>query len=133
MKYFVQSAPTAFLAGLRLTLAALLWAVLSPAGAQPTGRDFDHVKTGFPLSGAHAAQRCESCHLNGVFKGTPRDCASCHLQGARLAKSNIVKPAQHIPTQQACDTCHGTQSFAGAKQLNLRQMAVGARAKAAIG
>lgn len=115
MKYFMQSAPTAFLAGLRLALAALLWAVLSPAGAQPTGRDFDHVKTGFPLSGAHAAQRCESCHLNGVFKGTPRDCASCHLQGARLAKSNIVKPAQHIPTQQACDTCHGTQSFAGAK------------------
>ncbi len=94
---------------------ALLAFGLSGAFAQSTARNFDHLKTGFALNGSHASQRCESCHLNGVFKGTPRDCASCHTAGGRLARANVVKPTQHIPTQLGCETCHGTQSFVGAK------------------
>jgi hypothetical protein len=78
-------------------------------------KNFDHVKTGFALTGVHSSQRCENCHINGVFKGTPRDCASCHISGARLATGNIVKPQQHIPTQLGCETCHSTLSFIGAK------------------
>ncbi len=99
----------------RWLLGALLAFGLSGASAQSTARNFDHLKTGFALNGSHASQRCESCHLNGVFKGTPRDCASCHTAGGKLARANVVKPALHIPTQLGCETCHGTQSFVGAK------------------
>ncbi len=79
-----------------------------------TTSKFDHFKTGFPLSGAHSTLRCESCHTNGIFKGTPKDCQTCHTTGSRLSKSNVVMPPTHIPTNtatQTCDSCHGTQSF----------------------
>jgi Cytochrome c7 and related cytochrome c/Cytochrome c554 and c-prime len=104
----------------RAALAALLWlglSLLAPAAlAQGSGqRDFDHLKTGFALGGKHADLRCESCHQNGVLKGTPRDCASCHVAGMRFARGNVVMPQQHIPTRQACETCHTTKSFVGAK------------------
>src|SRR5574343_372834 len=78
-----------------------------------TLKDFDHAKTGFALSGVHARERCESCHVNGVFKGTPRDCETCHLGGNRLARNNVVKPVKHIPTTQTCDTCHTTAPATG--------------------
>ena len=76
---------------------------------------FDHVKTGFALSGVHTSARCESCHVKGIFKGTPKDCSSCHVSGARLAQTNTVMPQRHLPTTAACETCHTTQSFLGAK------------------
>ncbi len=96
-------------------LLLMLGLALVPAQAQGTIRSYDHVKTGFLLTGVHASQRCESCHFNGVFRGTPRDCASCHTAGARLAAQNVVKPQQHIPTALACDSCHNTITFSGAK------------------
>jgi hypothetical protein len=47
---------------------------------------FDHVKTGFPLSGAHQAQTCRTCHFikdsAGVvsqrFSGFKSTCTNCH-------------------------------------------------------
>ncbi len=81
-------------------------------------RDFDHLKTGFPLTGAHANQRCESCHIAGLFKGTPRDCASCHVAGTRYSRNNIVKTANHIQTNQPCETCHNTSTYVGARFLH---------------
>lgn len=106
-------------------LAALLLAcgafgvgvVFAQAGNSGNGstRSIDHLKTGFPLTGSHVDARCESCHANGVFKGTPRDCASCHQSGMRLARGNVVMPQQHVPTTQTCDTCHNTQTFVGAR------------------
>jgi Cytochrome c7 and related cytochrome c len=96
-------------------LAALLAFAAGAAIAQTAKPSFDHLKTGFALTGTHIAQRCESCHQLGVFKGTPRDCASCHTPGARLARANVVMPDKHIPTQLGCDSCHNTQSFTGAK------------------
>ena len=76
-------------------------------------RNFDHLSTGFSLAGSHVQARCESCHLNGIFKGTPRDCASCHLSGMRLASGNVVRPPNHVPytlvataALAGCDTCH---------------------------
>ena len=102
---------------LRVWLLALLLGGGSLALAQgaPATRSFEHIKTGFALTGQHANERCESCHINGVFKGTPRDCASCHTSGTRWSRNNVVKGQNHFPTQQACDTCHGTQSYSGAK------------------
>ena len=99
----------------RCVVGLALALVTSLAIAQTPGRNFDHVATGFPLTGQHTNGRCESCHLDGVFKGTPRDCASCHTSGSRWARGNVVKPAQHVPTQLACDNCHTTQSYIGAK------------------
>ncbi|HPM65589.1 MAG TPA: cytochrome c3 family protein, partial [Piscinibacter sp.] len=102
---------------LRRWLLLLLLAGSSLAMAQgaPATHSFEHIKTGFALTGQHANERCESCHVGGVFKGTPRDCASCHVSGTRWSRNNVVKNQNHFPTQQACDTCHGTQSYTGAK------------------
>jgi hypothetical protein len=98
------------------TILALLLALgCTPLWAQMSTKNFDHVRTGFALTGIHSSQRCEQCHINGVFKGTPRDCASCHSMGSRLASENIVKPQQHFPTQLSCETCHSTLSFSGAR------------------
>ena len=83
--------------------------------AQGQATSFDHLKTGFALTGAHTSVRCESCHSGGVLRGTPRDCATCHTSGLRLARNNVVKPQQHLPSQLGCETCHTTQSFSGAK------------------
>ncbi len=110
------------ISGARVMALLLRWAevialacVGMQALAQDRPRDFDHLRTGFPLVGIHAAQRCESCHVDGVFKGTPKDCASCHTSGLRHARSNTVKPPRHIPTQANCDSCHNTQTFTGAR------------------
>jgi hypothetical protein len=84
-----------------------LLAVAHFALAQTTGpgtTKFDHIKTGFNLTGPHATAPCESCHVQGVFKGTPRDCASCHSVGNRMGAS--AKPSGHIPTVAPCDSCH---------------------------
>ena len=39
---------------------------------------FDHNLSTFKLTGKHVNVACASCHINGVFKGTPIDCYSCH-------------------------------------------------------
>jgi hypothetical protein len=68
---------------------------------------FDHVKTGFPLTGAHVTLPCETCHVQGTFKGTPKKCETCHTPGSRI-QSATVKPSNHIPTNQACNQCHSS-------------------------
>ncbi|MEY4750917.1 MAG: hypothetical protein RIQ60_3131 [Pseudomonadota bacterium] len=105
---------------LRLLLICVLLGLAGLGGTAAWGQSagskaFDHTRTGFSLSGQHKQQRCETCHQNGVFKGTPRDCASCHTSGARFARGNQVMPQNHVPTNRGCDTCHGTQGFTGAK------------------
>jgi hypothetical protein len=98
-----------------LLRALMLWTLCLTAQAQAPGSDFDHLRTGFALTGVHATARCESCHVGGVFKGTPRDCESCHTAGARFARGNVVKTPDHIPTQQGCDSCHNARTFSGAR------------------
>jgi Cytochrome c7 and related cytochrome c len=107
---------TRHLNGAWRTLAfATLMALVPVASAQTAAKDFDHLRTGFALTGTHTSARCESCHIGGVFKGTPRDCESCHLAGARFARANVVKNTNHIPTQAACESCHSTRTFSGAR------------------
>jgi rare lipoprotein A (peptidoglycan hydrolase) len=101
---------------LRGTLLALLLSLgCTPLWAQMSTKDFDHVKTGFVLTGVHSSQRCESCHINGIFKGTPRDCTVCHTSGGRLAAANVIKPQTHFVTQLPCESCHNTATFSGTK------------------
>lgn len=85
---------------------AVLLAVttLQAGAAQQIGRDFNHMTTGFPLSGGHAAAACESCHTGGVFKGTPRACDGCHAVGRRVVAT--PKNDRHIVTDAPCESCH---------------------------
>ena len=68
------------------------------------GATFDHSRSSFPLTGAHAQVRCEDCHKNAVFKGTPSTCVSCHAD-----------PAFHAGAVGTdCASCHNTSSWSPA-------------------
>ena len=99
---------------LKWLLALVLAIGFSSAFAQ-SPRNFDHLTTGFPLTGIHASTQCESCHKNGVFLGTPRACATCHVKGAIQAESNVVRPSNHFQTPLPCGSCHNTSTFSGAR------------------
>jgi len=72
---------------------------------------FDHQRSGFPLTGAHRATTCESCHFAGRFRGTPKDCLSCHeFQYSRAQPPH--DPTGFPPSQ--CTSCHNTTAWAGA-------------------
>ncbi|GAB1233471.1 hypothetical protein UT4_19390 [Ferrigenium sp. UT4] len=98
-------------------LLALLLAVCSGAATaaeDAAGRGFNHGITGFPLSGGHAAAACETCHVGGIFKGTPRNCDGCHAMGKRVIAT--PKPNSHIVTDSPCESCHFyTHSWLGAR------------------
>ena len=65
---------------------------------------FNHsTATTFALAGVHATQACATCHVNNVFKGTPRDCFACHKTDYQNSKTPS-HAAAGFPT--ACDTCH---------------------------
>lgn len=93
-----------------LALLTFLGALLFfSSGSVFAALDFDHFDTGFPLSGKHANTACESCHIDGVFKGTPKDCVDCHNEQIALGKN-----PQHIATNEQCDDCHTTFNFSKA-------------------
>jgi len=97
-------------------LAIGLFCISLAAGAaeKSKGTDFDHLRTGFPLTGAHTNVECQTCHVRGVFKGTPRECAICHSPSRGIAST--AKPANHIPTTLPCEQCHAaTATWAGAR------------------
>ena len=87
-------------------LPTLCEACHSTAGWRPAS--FDHGRTSFPLTGAHLAVPCASCHPNGRFTGTPQDCYSCHQSNFANA-SNPVHSGGAFPTQ--CETCHNTSDW----------------------
>jgi hypothetical protein len=79
------------------------------AGGPPITVSFDHLPTGFELDGVHRDLPCEQCHINAVFKGTPRDCGTCHITGSLY--NATPKTATHIPSTNYCAACHNTISF----------------------
>jgi hypothetical protein len=88
----------------------LLLAMISGAAfAQGAGGRFDHLTTGYELMGAHRLVACESCHVDAVFKGTPRDCVACHSPGSRVGAS--PKTSGHILSTENCGACHSTVAF----------------------
>jgi len=74
------------------------------------GAVFDHFTTAFRLDGAHEFAECESCHVDGLFVGTPTRCSGCHAQGTRVRAT--PQPPQHIATTEFCDSCHRTNTWA---------------------
>jgi Cytochrome c7 and related cytochrome c len=104
---------------MKMLLASLLFVMLGNgialgqgAGGSSSSLDFNHTTTGFPLTDFHARARCETCHIQGIFRGTPRDCASCHRLVGRVTGERM--PITHIPTTLTCDTCHRTSGWAPA-------------------
>src|SRR5579871_2222863 len=90
-------------------LLVLLSSPLRAAGTAPITVPFDHLTTGFELDGVHRDLPCEFCHLNAVFKGTPRNCGTCHITGSQY--NATPKNATHIPSTNNCAECHNTISF----------------------
>ena len=89
--------------------------------ASATGRcDTCHGVTALGKSARHiptvtTAANCGSCHNNyASFKPAVMDhsatggaaCATCH-GGAYVSQNALAKPATHIQTSSACDSCHG--------------------------
>jgi DnaJ-class molecular chaperone len=76
------------------------------------GATWDHGGTQFPLTGAHVAATCASCHADQVFAGKPTTCVSCHQADYdRALTPNHA--ASGFPT--TCSNCHGTGGWAGAQ------------------
>jgi hypothetical protein len=62
---------------------------------------FDHNRSNFKLTGAHANVACNDCHKNGQFKGLDASCASCHAD-----------PPFHAGAFGAdCASCHTTSNW----------------------
>ena len=72
------------------------------------GAQFDHSKTGFALTGAHATVQCNQCHVGGKYAGTPTDCASCHLTDFN-GTNNPPHAKAGFPT--SCVLCHTTTAW----------------------
>ena len=73
---------------------------------------FDHAKTAFTLTGAHAAAKCVDCHkpqnpgvgfINVDFKAAPVKCEACHadVHGMQFAKAGVT----------ACNGCHDSTKW----------------------
>ena len=85
---------------LRTALALLAALLVLAAGLAAAQSDrFSHASTRFALTGAHATARCESCHVQGLFKGTPMQCVACHSAGSRTPTATPM-PAGHMATTQ---------------------------------
>jgi hypothetical protein len=62
---------------------------------------FDHGTTGFPLTGAHNAISCGTCHAEGAYAGTPTACMVCHAEPA-FHQGSFTEP---------CSTCHTAETW----------------------
>lgn len=76
------------------------------------GAGFDHGRTAFPLTGAHVAASCFSCHKNQGFKQTAVQCVSCH-QPQFAATTNPNHQAAGFTVD--CQTCHTTSAWQGGR------------------
>lgn len=97
-------------------LAALLLAMPGLAQSAVTRPTFDHLTTGFELTGQHRIVACESCHVDTVFKGTPRECVACHSPGSRIRSTS--KPATHVVSSENCGQCHSTSAYVPAAHFD---------------
>jgi Zn finger protein HypA/HybF involved in hydrogenase expression len=68
------------------------------------GGSFDHARTGFPLTGAHAATTCADCHVGNRFRGTVAHCSGCHMADFTATTNPAHSTGSGFPTD--CQTCH---------------------------
>lgn len=67
---------------------------------------FDHLSTGFPLTGDHDLLDCKQCHTAGFFEKLPTRCDTCHDNTTAQGM-----PATHAKVTGPCDICHTTTGF----------------------
>lgn len=72
-----------------------------------------HVRTGFPLTGAHLQLACSACHTdarNGAFTALDRECYSCHRKDYEGATT-----VDHVTAgfPKDCRRCHGDLTWQG--------------------
>jgi hypothetical protein len=72
------------------------------ADASFRGASFNHSSV-FALAGRHAQASCATCHVNNVYRGTPRDCVGCH-RAQYTATRSPNHAAAGFPT--TCQNCH---------------------------
>jgi NMD protein affecting ribosome stability and mRNA decay len=74
---------------------------------------FDHSKSGFPLTGAHAVppRQCADCHVNNNYSITSTACISCHQNDYNTATT----PVPHAGFPTTCQQCHDTVQWTDGK------------------
>lgn len=74
----------------------------SESGWKPAVYDHDQY---WPLQGKHATATCASCHVGGVYAGTPKQCVACH----QTEYDGTTDP-NHATSGfgTSCETCHDT-------------------------
>jgi hypothetical protein len=74
---------------------------------------FDHSKSGFPLTGSHMVppRQCADCHVNNNYNITSTACVSCHQNDYNTA----VSPVPHTGFPTTCQQCHDTVSWTDGK------------------
>jgi hypothetical protein len=82
---------------------------------------YEQSHPNFLLDGSHLStgkcSTCASCHLSGVFMGTPKNCVACHNGDPKY--TTVARSAAHIPTQVIeCNNCHFTSSFQNTWSMN---------------
>ncbi|MGD9904315.1 MAG: multiheme c-type cytochrome, partial [Vicinamibacterales bacterium] len=85
---------------LAVAVTVLTGTIATRAQFETPNRAF-HGNTAFPLTGRHQTVACESCHIKGVFKGTPTACYDCHW-----VRRQDDKFKTQLGTQ--CENCHRT-------------------------
>jgi hypothetical protein len=76
-----------------------------------TGGRFDHDKTDFKLTGAHATVTCDACHVGGRYKQIPKTCNGCHATDDEHRGSRGTD----------CAKCHVTKEWKTAKFDHLKE------------
>ncbi len=72
---------------------------------------FNHGNTTFPLTGAHAAVDCLTCHKNGQYAGTTTVCYNCHQAdfAGTTNPNHVTGNFDHN-----CAVCHSTTAWSPA-------------------
>jgi hypothetical protein len=98
-KYTATKAPSHVAAGFPTTCESCHRASDTSWGG---GAGFNHSSV-FTLLGQHATAQCATCHVNNVYRGTPRDCVGCHRD-----KYTATRSPNHAAAgfSTACETCH---------------------------
>lgn len=98
--------------------ASLIATVLVGTATSQTAitAQFDHFTTGFRLDGAHEFGECASCHLDGMFVGTPINCSGCHTNAGRI-RATAAPPTHNVVTER-CESCHRTSTWAPAVRVD---------------
>ncbi len=68
---------------------------------QGAAQRFDHDRTRFRLTGAHAKVRCKACHVGEVYKGLSTTCNDCHR----------LDDVHQGSFGTACQRCHRTDGW----------------------